>query len=352
MTHKIGILAGRRHRPRGHRRGPQGARRGRRRPRRRRVRPRRRPLPADGRGAARLRPRRAGRPRRHPPRRRRHPRGAPGRPGAGPAPAAALRVRPLRELAACAPAPGRPDAAGREGPRRHRHGGHPGEHRGGLRRRGRVPPQGHAQRGRHPGLGQHPARRRALPALRLRPGPHPAPAPPDAVPQDQRADLRRGPVAAGLQRGGGGVPRRRDRLRPRRRRLPLYGREPRAVRRGGHRQPVRRHPHRPRGGGGRRHGPGRLAATSTRPGTARALFEPVHGSAPDIAGTGRANPLAAVLSAGMLARFLGEDACRGPDRTGGRGGAVQAGRHHGCDDGTLDIRSRRHGRRARSHQEA
>jgi 3-isopropylmalate dehydrogenase len=36
------------------------------------------------------------------------------------------------------------------------------------------------------------------------------------------------------------------------------------------------------------------------------LFEPVHGSAPDIAGTGRANPLAAILSAGMLADFLGE----------------------------------------------
>ena len=37
------------------------------------------------------------------------------------------------------------------------------------------------------------------------------------------------------------------------------------------------------------------------------LFEPVHGSAPDIAGTGKANPLAAVLSAGMLARFVGEE---------------------------------------------
>jgi len=36
------------------------------------------------------------------------------------------------------------------------------------------------------------------------------------------------------------------------------------------------------------------------------IFEPVHGSAPDIAGTGRANPLAAILSAGMLASFLGE----------------------------------------------
>ncbi len=36
------------------------------------------------------------------------------------------------------------------------------------------------------------------------------------------------------------------------------------------------------------------------------MFEPVHGSAPDIAGTGKANPLAAILSAGMLAEFLGE----------------------------------------------
>ncbi len=36
------------------------------------------------------------------------------------------------------------------------------------------------------------------------------------------------------------------------------------------------------------------------------VFEPVHGSAPDIAGTGKANPLAAILSAAMLLGFLGE----------------------------------------------
>jgi 3-isopropylmalate dehydrogenase len=36
------------------------------------------------------------------------------------------------------------------------------------------------------------------------------------------------------------------------------------------------------------------------------LFEPVHGSAPDIAGTGRANPIAAVLSAGLMLDHLGE----------------------------------------------
>jgi 3-isopropylmalate dehydrogenase len=33
------------------------------------------------------------------------------------------------------------------------------------------------------------------------------------------------------------------------------------------------------------------------------LYEPVHGSAPDIAGQGRANPIAAVLSAAMLLRY-------------------------------------------------
>jgi 3-isopropylmalate dehydrogenase len=36
------------------------------------------------------------------------------------------------------------------------------------------------------------------------------------------------------------------------------------------------------------------------------LFEPVHGSAPDIAGTGRANPLAAILSAAMMFESLDE----------------------------------------------
>jgi isocitrate/isopropylmalate dehydrogenase len=37
-----------------------------------------------------------------------------------------------------------------------------------------------------------------------------------------------------------------------------------------------------------------------------AVFEPVHGSAPDIAGRGRANPVAMILSAAMMLRHLGE----------------------------------------------
>ena len=39
----------------------------------------------------------------------------------------------------------------------------------------------------------------------------------------------------------------------------------------------------------------------------RALFEPVHGTAPDIAGKGVANPSAAILSAAMLLEYLGYD---------------------------------------------
>ena len=38
------------------------------------------------------------------------------------------------------------------------------------------------------------------------------------------------------------------------------------------------------------------------------MFEPVHGSAPDIAGRGIANPVAQVLSAAMMLEWLGEDA--------------------------------------------
>lgn len=37
-----------------------------------------------------------------------------------------------------------------------------------------------------------------------------------------------------------------------------------------------------------------------------ALFEPVHGSAPDIAGQGIANPIAMMLSAKMMLDYLGE----------------------------------------------
>jgi 3-isopropylmalate dehydrogenase len=49
---------------------------------------------------------------------------------------------------------------------------------------------------------------------------------------------------------------------------------------------------------------GNIDATGTNP----SMFEPVHGSAPDIAGQGKADPTAAVLSVALLLEHLGERA--------------------------------------------
>ena len=55
---------------------------------------------------------------------------------------------------------------------------------------------------------------------------------------------------------------------------------------------------------------GLLPSASLGDGT-RGLYEPIHGSAPDIAGTGRADPIAAILSGAMMLRYsfgLGSEA--------------------------------------------
>lgn len=60
------------------------------------------------------------------------------------------------------------------------------------------------------------------------------------------------------------------------------------------------------------------------------MFEPVHGSAPDIAGQAKANPVAAILSAAMMLEFLGETeaaakiraACAEPDSLTGSTGEI------------------------------
>jgi 3-isopropylmalate dehydrogenase len=49
---------------------------------------------------------------------------------------------------------------------------------------------------------------------------------------------------------------------------------------------------------------GNIDATRTNP----SMFEPVHGSAPDIAGQGIADPTAAIMSVALLLSHLGEDA--------------------------------------------
>jgi 3-isopropylmalate dehydrogenase len=55
-------------------------------------------------------------------------------------------------------------------------------------------------------------------------------------------------------------------------------------------------------------GIGRAASANLNPArTGPSLFEPVHGSAPDIVGTGKADPRAAIISAAMMLEFLGEN---------------------------------------------
>ncbi len=46
-----------------------------------------------------------------------------------------------------------------------------------------------------------------------------------------------------------------------------------------------------------------LLASASMGSTTCGMYEPIHGSAPDIAGTGLANPIATILSAAMMLRF-------------------------------------------------
>jgi 3-isopropylmalate dehydrogenase len=52
-------------------------------------------------------------------------------------------------------------------------------------------------------------------------------------------------------------------------------------------------------------GMGIAPSGNINPETKRGLFEPVHGTAPDIAGMGLANPIGSILSASMMVRHLG-----------------------------------------------
>jgi len=87
---------------------------------------------------------------------------------------------------------------------------------------------------------------------------------------------------------------------------------------------------------------GLLPSASLGPGSL-GLYEPVHGSAPDIAGTGVANPIATCLSAAMMLRYsLG--APEAADRIEGAVDAIVAAgartRDLGGDLGTEDVRDR------------
>ena len=71
-------------------------------------------------------------------------------------------------------------------------------------------------------------------------------------------------------------------------------------------------------------GMGIAPSGNVNPETRRGLFEPVHGTAPDIAGRGIVNPIGAILSASMMSRHLGQsdvaDAIEGAVRAAIRAG--------------------------------
>jgi len=71
-------------------------------------------------------------------------------------------------------------------------------------------------------------------------------------------------------------------------------------------------------------GMGIAPSANINPQSKRGLFEPVHGTAPDIAGKGLVNPMGAILSASMMVRHLGHtemaDAIEGAVRSAIRAG--------------------------------
>jgi 3-isopropylmalate dehydrogenase len=67
-------------------------------------------------------------------------------------------------------------------------------------------------------------------------------------------------------------------------------------------------------------------------GRPKALYEPVHGSAPDIAGKGKANPIACILSFAMALRYSFDAGRRGgPAGTRGGKGSGRRSAHRGPD---------------------
>ena len=80
-----------------------------------------------------------------------------------------------------------------------------------------------------------------------------------------------------------------------------------------------------------------LGAPDAKTGKRKALYEPVHGSAPDIAGKGIANPIAMIASFAMCLRYsfnmiAGGRPARGGDRRRARRGLPHPRHHVGRHD--------------------
>ena len=204
---------------------------------------------------------------------------------------------------------------------------------------------GDSVRGGHPRIGEHSPRGRAVCPVRLRAGGGQAPPPPHPGAQDQRADLCRRPLAAHRGRG----------------RRPTIPRSPATTTMWmpavsiWSRTPARYDVIVTDNlfgdiitdlAGAIAGGIGYAASANLNPDrTGPSLFEPVHGAAHDIAGTGKANPAAAIRSAALMLDHLGEHFRRRQGEPGGR-------RIHRVQPRSdpLDLRNRRRNRRkALSH---
>ena len=263
-------------------------------------------LPRRGRDDARRRSRAARGVRRDPPR----PGGRPADPGhghrLGAHPLPAPDLRPVREPAARAAAARRAQPARRRHARGRRHRLRAREHRGRVRRRGRARPRRALDRARRRDVRVHPRRDRADRPLRVRARDRaraPARHERDEV---QRAAARDAAVGRRVRRGRRGASRRSRRTAASSTRswrascaIPprstwssasnLFGdiltdlgaaiAGSLGIAPSANLDPTRRNP---------------------------SLFQAIHGSAPDIAGRGIANPVAEIWSAAMLLDFLGE----------------------------------------------
>jgi 3-isopropylmalate dehydrogenase len=83
-------------------------------------------------------------------------------------------------------------------------------------------------------------------------------------------------------------------------------------------------------------GVGRASSANLNPArTGPSMFEPVHGSAPDIVGKGIADPTAAILSSALMLDFLGETAAA--DRIRAACGSAGVGGYSGISGSTNEI---------------
>ena len=123
--------------------------------------------------------------------------------------------------------------------------------------------------------------------------------------QDQRPAVRHGAVGRRVQEGRRRLPRRRDRERAGRRDGRQVRPPPRGPLRRRRLEPERRHPLRPRLAPSPAASASPPAPTSTPRRRYPSMFEPVHGSAPDIAGQGICNPIGAIGSAALMLEHFG-----------------------------------------------